>query len=424
MKIHGVPLLSYQEVLETIEGDDNHLLLGNGFNRGLGIDTGYKSIFQKMIEKNHGIYQDVAQLVDDCEYDLEKFIGVLLQDVAADNVFLRKYINNKIKADFMQATHEIVKAELKNIYADNNERVFILLKHFSNYFTLNYDSFLYLLLLNYKSVEKEVEKGISIQATLKFKEDNLNTEHDDIVDEIRKIRNGSLTISVTEDLNPTSAPLNKVTKVVFSSIIKQYSTSNHKGWKGKEIDQAINLILEEEKKNQVLPKVDDGAQFRLYNGETEFVFDLDSNTQNLFFLHGAFHIYKDGKSIKKITQQSDKALYDRLESILNNEEQEIICVFQSENKLEAINENEYLKKCYNTLGELSGNVVILGSALSDNDDHIFDQISKSKIENVFISTTNFTESIVEGAISKFPDKRISFFDAKTISYKKAEEHQD
>src|SRR5690606_3777015 len=110
--------------------------------------------------------------------DLEKFIGALLQDVSADNAFLKKYINNKIKADFMQATHEIVKAELKNIYTENNEGIFILLKHFSNYFTLNYDSFLYLLLLNYKSVEKEVKKGISIQATIKFIGDDLNTKHD------------------------------------------------------------------------------------------------------------------------------------------------------------------------------------------------------------------------------------------------------
>src|SRR5690606_42081370 len=87
-----------------------------------------------------------------------------------------------------------------------------------------------------------------------------------------------------------------------------------------EIEQVVKHILKEEKQNQVLEAVDDGAQYRLFRDEEEFVFDIESKTQNLFFLHGAFHIYQDGKSIKKITQQSDKALYDRLESILNNEE--------------------------------------------------------------------------------------------------------
>lgn len=33
MEISGIKLLSYQEVLEEIKDKENHLLLGNGFNR-------------------------------------------------------------------------------------------------------------------------------------------------------------------------------------------------------------------------------------------------------------------------------------------------------------------------------------------------------------------------------------------------------
>ena len=44
----------------------------------------------------------------------------------------------------MKAAHEIVKSKIKNIYAEKNEGIHILLKNFANYFTLNYDSFLYL----------------------------------------------------------------------------------------------------------------------------------------------------------------------------------------------------------------------------------------------------------------------------------------
>ena len=42
---------------------------------------------------------------------------------------------------------------------------------------------------------------------------------------------------------------------------------------------------------------------------------------------------------KKITQQTDKALYDRLEDVLNNDNQDIVCVFQHDNKIDVINEN-------------------------------------------------------------------------------------
>lgn len=422
MEIDGVSLLSYQEVLETIEGQENHLLLGNGFNKGLGIDTSYSAIFQKMIENNHGIFKDVANLVKECDFDLEKFIGELENDIEPENIFLRKYINNKIKMDFMQATHEIVKSEIKNIYAEKNDGVFILLKQFTNYFTLNYDSFLYLLLLNYKSLDTSLNTSFSLQPSLKFVQEDLNIRHNEVYNEIKQIRNGSLSITIDPDINPTKTPIDKVTKSTFTTIIKQYAKSNQKKWKTKIISQVVTFILEEEKKNQVLKNVDDGAQLELFQGGKEFVFDLDSNTQNLFFLHGAFHIYKDGKSIKKITQQTDNALYDRLESILNNDEQEIVCVFQSENKLEAIKQNKYLEKCYEKLLVLSGNFVILGSALSDNDNHLFGQINKSNIKNVYISSMSLTADKVKVAKSKFPDKHIAFFDVNTITYKQPEEN--
>jgi Cu+-exporting ATPase len=76
-------------------------------------------------------------------------------------------------------------------------------------------------------------------------------------------------------------------------------------------------------------------------------------------------VIRDGKEIKKITQETDKALYTKLEEVLNNEEQDVVCVFQSSNKIEAIKENSYLLNCYNKLSSLSGNMVIIGSSLDD-----------------------------------------------------------
>ncbi len=407
-------LLNYQDLLKEIEGCENHLLLGNGFNRGLGIDTCYKAIFEKMIANSNGVYNDIYDKVIECGFDLEILIDILMKDIAPENLFLRKYVTNKVKLDFMKATHEIVRKELKNVYAEKNEGIYILLSQFTNYFTLNYDPFLYMLLLKFKSTTKSLD--LTFQSAIQFKEDDVNVNHHNIVSEIRNIRNGSLSINVSSSLNPTKASLDKVSKSTFTTIIKQYSKSNNKNWKGKIIEESVNLILEEEKQKMVLSRIDDGAKL-LFNVEPkEFVFDATSKTQNLFFLHGAFHIYQDGKSIKKITQSGEKALYERLEKILEDENQSLITVFQSKNKLDAINSNDYLKNCYSKLKILKGNILILGSALSDNDEHIFSHINKSQIENIFLVTTKLNEEKVAIANKFFPDKNIIFIDAYTITY--------
>lgn len=413
-----IELLTYQEVLNQIHGKENHLLLGNGFNRGLGVDTSYSKIFQKMIERDFGLYKEAESLVQECDEDLERFIGRLTEDINPENYFLKKFVNNKVKMDFMKATQSIVKSAIKNIYSEKNSEVYLFLKNFTNYFTLNYDPFLYLLLLHYKSSKLKEKTTLVLQPSLKFIEEDLNERENNIYKEIKRAReNGTLILSGVDNNIPTT-PLSSLVNAHFIIEIFEYSKRYNKGWTKKDIEMVLNSLLEEEKKHQVLDKVDDGSrQLNLFDDKIEFVFDTESTTQNLFFLHGAFHIYKDGKIVKKITKKKDKALYDRIEDILNSEELELICIFQKENKKDLIEENSYLLNCLNKLNTLSGIMVIIGSSLDDNDDHIFEEIDKSNIENLYISSLDKDkENILEKATRKFPSKTIHLFDAKTISY--------
>ncbi len=408
-------MLNYNEVLRDIQDKDNHLLIGNGFNYGLGINTGYKSIFQKMIENNQDMYKEAMSMMEECCFDLEEFIGKLEGDIDNNNLFLKKYVRNKVKFDFMQATHEIVKSEIKSIYAEKNEGVFLLLQNFTNYFSLNYDSFLYILLLKYKSISDEEKNSIAFQPSIKFIEADFDTKQNDIYTEIKEARdNGTLTINLGANRSMEKS-CSTLTKSHFTTEIKEYSKT--KGWKPKDVDRVVKRIIEEEQRNKLLNKVDDGSkQLTLFGSEPEFVF-VNSKTQNLFFLHGAFHIYKDGRRIKKITQQSDKALYDKLEEIINDNKKDIVCVFQHKDKAEAINNNEYLLNCLNKLGGLIGNMVIIGSSLADNDNHIFEKIESSGVNTVYISTlSKEKEKQYELAKAKFPTKNIFLFDADTISY--------
>jgi len=413
-------ILNYKEVLENIKEQENHLLIANGFNYGLGVNTGYKAIFEKMAKNNRDIYNDALKMVEDCSFDLEYFIGELEKDINQDNKFLTKYVRNKVKLDFMQATHEIVKSEIKNIYAEKNEGVFVLFKEFTNYFTLNYDSFLYLLLLKYKSVDNQKKNTFVFQPTLKFIENDLDIKRDNIYSEIKIARqSGKLRLNFNDnDKNTLEKRFDKLTKIHFIEEIKEYSKTNNKKWKTKDINQTVNLIFEEEKSNELLSKIDDGSRQQTLFKNTEFIYDVNSDTQNLFFLHGAFHIYKDGESYKKITQKSDKALYEKLEEVLNNEEQDIVCVFQHKDKTDAINSNEYLKHCFAKLAQISGNLVIIGSSLADNDNHIFEQINKSQLDTIYISAFGDKEKVMTLAKNKFPHKKIYLFDAETISYEK------
>lgn len=416
MKYKNLPLLTYKEVLAQLKDKENHLLLGNGFNRGLGINTSYTAIFEKMLENDHGIYKDAKSLIKANGDDLERFIGALKKDISDENIFLKKYVANKVKLDFMKAAHKIVKSEIKKVYDSKNEGVYLLLENFKNYFTLNYDSFLYLFLMNFKIDNDGKGITVAVPQSLKFMEDDMNESQNDIYSEIESARKTGVWSVDFGSANVTTC-LSQLTKAEFIRQVKMYSKKKNKKWDNNHIKRAVNLLFEKENKTKLLNSVDDGfRQLELFGGKKELVFDSASETQNLFFLHGAFHIYKDGRDFKKITQTS-KSLYERLEIILNDDQKNIVCVFREDGKFDEINVNEYLKNAYNKLVTLSGSMVIIGCSLSDNDQHIFDQIDRSKVDTIFISTLKESkDNDYRKAMAKFNNKNIVMFEAESISY--------
>jgi hypothetical protein len=408
-------LLQYKDVLERLKNKECHLLLGNGFNNWLGVKTRYEDIFERMLKDQRSVYWDAKDIIAECDYDLECFIGKLTQDIG-ENTFLKKYIENKVKYDFMKATHEIVKNGIRNIYSKQNEGIYILLQNFKNYFTLNFDSFLYLLLLKYKWWEKDAT--IALQPTFNFIEEDTNETLDStIYTDIKNARNnGSIVIHFGE--NTVTASTKKLAKAHFKKEVKTYAKENWKNWSDKDIKAVVDRVWEEEKNKKVLEIVDDGSRPQKLFDDVEYIFDVESETQNLFFLHWAFHIFRDWVEIKKITQTDNDALYDRLEEILNDGDKEILCVFQSENKLDEINKNEYLRKALDKVSTLRGDMVIIWVWLSDNDQHIFDQINHSSLENIYIASSlkKYKETFRQ-AKQKFWSKNIILFDRDTITYK-------
>src|SRR5690554_1312010 len=108
-------MMKYDELLSVLNEspEENHLLLANGFNYSLGVNTRYENIFSKMKEKYKG-YEEL-NIVDN--FDIEHIIGELKKEVPNNSpykVFLDNYINNKVKSDFMKSAYEIAKDGIRS----------------------------------------------------------------------------------------------------------------------------------------------------------------------------------------------------------------------------------------------------------------------------------------------------------------------
>ena len=407
-------LIDYDEVLKDLgrTAPQNHLLLGNGFNLSLGINTSYPNIL-KVMKKNNREYETVFHE----NFNLEEFIGQCKSVIPKEGnpywEFMTRYFHNKVKLDFMKAVTEIVATEIRNIYQEKNEGIYLLIKHFGSFFTLNYDPFLYQLLMTYKKDNNE--QALVFQDSLPGIEMYMDDESREIFDVIKRAHeSGVLSINVSEQTRRLD--LGKLSKTDFRKEVTLYLKERYPA---KEINRAVEVFWRT--KNAENPKVienlDDG--FGLFGSDLTF---SSSRTQNLFFLHGAFHLYRRGESIHKITQESDKALYEKIEEIVESQVLELVCVLSDSGKVEEIVNNEYLRSCLSRLAQLEGTMVIIGSSLATNDSHIFDQINRSRLQTVYISSSVNTESKdLEKATQVFPNKRVVLFDRETITYLRATE---
>lgn len=398
-------LIKYLEVLSEIENTENHLLLGNGFNYSLGVNTSYESIFEEMKSQNP-MYNSLK--IENNNYDIEGIIGRLKTNIdGLDKDFLNLFINNQVKKDFIKACFSIVKDSIKNIYAEKNDGIGLFFSNFTNYFSLNYDPLLYLLLLKYKYNDNLLVFNNSIP----FKEIDLNIQTSEVYKMIKDIYS-----TYKKDILDNDG--NKILEKDFSLLTRtDFEKQLNEVLKSKKIKpnkKCLEVLYEELLASSIKFDVNDGFAFSRNSLLFEYKPEIN---RNLFFLHGAFHLYKDKKSIYKITKMNEKALYDVIDEILDNDSKELLCVFTNENKIDEINKSPYLKNNLDNLSTLSGSLVIIGSSLDDNDKHIFDTIDKSNVNRIyFASSINGYEKDYERLKVLFSNKDIELFDRDTISY--------
>ena len=405
-------IIDYEELLSRLEMSrpkPSHLLLGNGFNNSLGVRTNYQEIFNRM-KKIYPGYRKLEAMAEKKKYDIELLTEDLKNAVQPDDrSFLAPYIGQNIKLDFMKATNEIVREKVKSVYSEHTESVYLLLRNFTSYFTLNFDPLLYLVLLRLKKENRVINAYAFHQQKLPGYQD-LNEVQREIYEQVKGARqSGKLTMTfdkLVEDLG-----FSHETKGYFTDSAKRLFRQNK--WARKDIEKACGQVWLEEniRRYEANLKVNDG-----FSPEDDYLY---SPEQNLFFLHGAFHIIKKGARVQKIMKSHNKAFLRRLEEAIHSESQKIISVFAgtTEDKTKEINSHSYLQQCLDELAKIEGTLVILGSSLADNDKHIFDCINQSNVKDIYISSSRSdAETKYQKALRLLPKKSITLFDRETIQY--------
>ena len=441
----SMELKKYKDILRQLDKDqESHLLLGNGFNLSLGIDTSYKNIFEEM-QKEYPEYLHLEEILKVCNYDIELIIDKLVKTIeSTDNDihnFLTNCISRKIKYDFMKATLDIVTRKINRVYGEKNKDIDFLLKKFKNYFTLNYDYFLYLFLITYKN-------KYSSQDILAFPESDLNKLKEQEEEDYKKVQKifEEATVSIIIEGKQIQSPLYGFSKLSFKNLVegrlKQMSEKNmnkaigrlwlEKDPENKEIPLHLPNKKQESRNNKSFTSssfpdttsfqyIDDG-----FRGSSTLTYEEELFwTQNLFFLHGAFHIIKQNTEnvIIKIQKEANESLHTKLKEIIKQSNTNIVCVFGGENKKEQIKGNIYLEKALKKLSTLKGSLLIIGCSLSDNDSHIFDAINKSEISTIYISSQEKDKNKDFRKAEKFfTKKEIVLFDRKSISYEEQNEN--
>lgn len=111
--------------------------------------------------------------------------------------------------------------------------------------------------------------------------------------------------------------------------------------------------------------------------------------QNLYYLHGAMHIFKDetGKIQKYTWSNGNKTIGQQVkESIEKGQFPVFISEGTQEHKMKRIKENGYLSRSFSSLKSITGDLFIFGHSIRDEDDHVFEIMNTNRsIKRIFIS---------------------------------------
>jgi hypothetical protein len=104
------------------------------------------------------------------------------------------------------------------------------------------------------------------------------------------------------------------------------------------------------------------------------------DAKGLFFLHGALHLYSDGKVVRKrVWKDTDVPLVSQIRAALESKKYPlVIAEGHSDLKLAQIQGSGYLSNCLRKFQGIQGHLFTFGHSMSEQDQHLVDIISKNE----------------------------------------------
>ena len=375
-----------ESLIEEVECTNNpNILLGNGFNICLGIKTSYKSLFESLITYDHikrvmNLYEGLEEKIKQNNFNLEAYQNEL-EEMADRSTVITEF-------------YRIILKRCRTKY--KHKEVISFLLSFKKFFTTNYDPLLYRFLL--QSSKSDINNDVFYR---------------DLV----TIHSGSISnITISNDI-----PLKAITqKQVYDIALQIFKDKKiHQDKKREEYYGALRKIRGEPEM-----KINDGFVISQPNEEEKETkkkykaWDFNGQQeQNIYYLHGAMHIYKENNQIRKMILK--KSHHDK---IFINEILDVTavpsCVFEKkhQDKLIKIKKNQYLKFCLDSLKKATESLFIIGWSCKENDRHLIDVINESRLEKLYVSY--YSDQTKEEYRKAFPEKSLFFFNANLLPFKK------
>lgn len=160
------------------------------------------------------------------------------------------------------------------------------------------------------------------------------------------------------------------------------------------------------RENRTDIRSDDG--FRTSQGDIESGIASDyvvwessqSHDQNMWFLHGALHVFDSGTEIQKYTwNRTGVRLIEQVREALSRDFFPLfVAEGSSKEKLERIRHSDYLAKAYRSFQEIQHCLFVYGHSLAANDEHYLRLIERGKVSHLFVGLYGDPASITNRQI--------------------------
>lgn len=135
-------------------------------------------------------------------------------------------------------------------------------------------------------------------------------------------------------------------------------------------------------------RCDDGFRTPEAGPEDYVTWEIENtNTQKIFYLHGALHLFDVGVELQKYTWiNTGERLIDQIRNAFNDGKYPLfVAEGESRAKMKRIKHSDYLSRCYRSFAAIGGDLVVFGHSFSENDDHILKLITRQRTNRLFVS---------------------------------------